>query len=685
MQNQDQIFLMCQQVAEACFITLKKTAFIQNHHTLDGYLHELAEFSAFRLRKIKLPVDWWQQDLGPLLGFDKKTNEPYALIPRANGDYQIISSEKIEILTAKTAESLSEDAYFFYRILPDNKSISLSELLRFSLKGKYKEVIRIFIMQLLLAGFGLFIPVATGIILDDIVPNADRQLLTQWVIGLIIVIFSMGLFGLAQMFGLLRLRLQINISMQAAIWDRLFRLPTPFFQQFLAGDLEFRASSIDRIQQSLTTSMLVTIISGIFSIITLLLIFYYDWLIALVTLGLALFAAAIFGVTIIFQLKYSRSMFMIQGLLNGFVLQLISGITKLRSMHREWLAFTKWRKKFIKNIDFLSKFKMVNIKANVFFTIFSLFSIILLFLTVFNRIGHSLTFGKFIIINAAFGQFFAAIFAMFAVFSNLVLIIPLYQRAKIILQELPEKTYQKLDPGQLSGNIIFKDISFRYQENSELILQDINLEILPKQTIAFVGPSGSGKSTLLRLLLGFNEPETGGLKYGTQNLAHLNILKVREQYGVVLQNSNLIPGNLWENIVGKNDLSENEVWEILNIVALDEEIAALPMGLQTLITEGGKTFSAGQKQRLLLARALAQKPKILLLDEATSTLDNKTEHLIFKNLTKFPITKIVVAHRLSTIKQADYIYVLDRGRIVQCGKYDELLTQAGLFAELVKN
>ncbi|HEY7551516.1 MAG TPA: ATP-binding cassette domain-containing protein, partial [Hyphomicrobiaceae bacterium] len=225
-------------------------------------------------------------------------------------------------------------------------------------------------------------------------------------------------------------------------------------------------------------------------------------------------------------------------------------------------------------------------------------------------------------------------------------------------------------------------VAFRYQADRPLVLEDVSLTVGPGEFVALVGPSGAGKSSLFRLLLGFETPEAGAIYFDGQDLAGLDLEAVRHQIGVVLQNGKVQPGTIFENIVGAGVYTLDDAWEAARQAGLEAQIKQLPMGMQTFISEGGATFSGGQRQLLLIARALVRKPRILLFDEATSALDNETQAIVTASLKALHATRIVIAHRLTTVEQADRLYVLSGGQIVQSGKYADLLKTPGPFADL---
>ncbi len=292
--------------------------------------------------------------------------------------------------------------------------------------------------------------------------------------------------------------------------------------------------------------------------------------------------------------------------------------------------------------------------------------------------------GTFLAFNAAFGTFISGTTSLSRTVVDILEVLPLWERAQPILQAIPEVDGSKSDPGRLSGRVEIKNVVFRYRNDGPLTVDDVSLRAEPGEFIALVGPSGSGKSTLFRLLLGFDTPESGSIHYDGQELAGLDVNAVRRQLGVVLQGSRLMSASIFENISSNAVLTMDEAWEAAKMAGLADDITAMPMGMHTVVSEGGTNLSGGQRQRLLIARSLALRPRILLFDEATSALDNKTQAIVSESLEKLNVTRIVVAHRLSTIRNADRIYVLQNGRLVQEGNFNQLAHKEGLFSQLIQ-
>ena len=694
--NNSTFLSACKRVAEATNIEVHRIPPLNPDDSDNDLLEKISKASSFRYRRVELTDNWWQYDHGPLLVYRQQDHRACALVPYKGKNYRLIETsptdEEVSTpISKKSASSLEPFAYMFYRSLPD-RAITWHDLLEFGLKGIGGDLRRLLFTMAAMSILGLFVPIAMGLIFDYVIPSANINLLYQFILALAVNVVAITLFNAAAMIANMRLELKMNTSLQAALWDRLLRLPVSFFRRYTVGDLADRASGIDEIQKTITSNVVYTAISGVFSFFTLLLMIYYDARLALGAVALTSLFVAVNVFTTLQQLKYQRKMYTTFGQLSGFLLQILTNITKLRVSNKEKTAFKRWLNPYAQATRLFLKSETINIRLIVFSSIFSVIATATLFVMVFTM-GKDLTFGHFIAFNAAFGQFFASVLALSQVISDSLEIIPLYERSRPILTALPEDSDQGVDCGDLKGEIKIDRLSFRYPQDdkamdqtiSPLVFKGLDLTVAPGEYIALVGPSGSGKSTLFRLLLGFELPTSGNIYYDGQNLTGLNISTVRRQLGVVLQSSRLLPGTIQENIgFGMTDFSEEHAWTAAHYAGIDQDIHAMPMGMHTLIAEGGKNISVGQRQRILIARALAKNPKILFFDEATSALDNITQAQIAQHIENLNVTCIVAAHRLSTVVKADRIYVFDKGNIVEQGTYQELVVQSGLFARMAR-
>lgn len=680
--EKDSLLILCSQKIFS-FIGIK--ADIPNQKEIS--IQKIAKLANCQYRMITLSGEWWKMDNGPLLAFNKITGYPCVLLPRKKGKYEIIYPKinKTEVVTKEISEQIKTEAFLFYKPFRDDK-VTLFYILKFSLFSIKKDIFRVLCSQTFMGILGLIIPIITGYLFETIIPNSDISLLIQIMIGLFTVVMSTTLFNIVQSIALVRIKFKINFSLQSAIWDRLLKLPVDFFRKFQAGDLANRASAIESIQEKLTGAVLQGILSGIFSILTLALMWYYSGVLTLIAISLLLITLAIIISVNLIQLKYQRKFYAINGRSTGFMLQILTNISKLRITNSEANAYEKWSVDFSEKLRVLFKSGKLQYYLNIYQIFFTIINLMIFFSVVIS-LGKNLSFGQFIVFNAAYGQFLMAFFNLATILTDIIGIFPLFERAKPILNEVPEKNENQQKEITLVGAIEVKNLFFNYdpEQKSPMILKNISLSIKPKEFVAFVGVSGAGKSTLLKLLMGFKKPTSGSIFYDHYDINKIDLGELREAIGVVLQNQPLFPGTILDNILGMQNLSDAQAWILAKYVELDKDIEEMPMQLQTLILQSTGALSMGQRQRLSLARALAKRPNVLLLDEATSALDNATQRKIHDNLKSLPMTKIVVAHRLSTIIDADKIYVFKDGEIVQQGKYKELMSdKSGTFFELAK-
>ena len=650
-------------------------------------LNEIIKASRVRSRSVLLKDSWWKKDHGPFLAYLQESNQPVALLPTSAASYTLfdpVTKTRIAA-TEEVASQLASTAITFYRPFA-NQMISGLEMLRFGLSGTRRDILRVLCLAAATSLLALAIPIFTGYIFDFVIPQAEKSLLLQISIVLFVLSIASLIFQISQSMALLRLEGKFDPVVNAAVMDRLLNLPIPFFRNYSAGDLTMRANGVAEIRNLLSGVVLMGILTGFFSLLSFPLLFYYDSKLALIGLGITVVAFLVVSSAGYFQMKYQRQLRNIEGKISGLVFQIITGISKLRVAGAEGYAFAYWARKFAEQRRLAFRSRVIVNRLSVFNSILPITAVIAIFSAIAfgSREGEPLSTGHFLAFNAAFMQFLTATITMSNSVVLVMSLLPVYERIKPILHALPEVDRAKAAPGELSGEIEVNHLSFRYETDGPMILKELSFHIKPGEFVAFVGPSGSGKSTLFRLLLGFETPDRGAIQYDGQDLSVLDIDAVRRQVGVVLQQSRIMPGNIFQNIVGTSLLTLDDAWEAARMAGMEEDIKEMPMGMHTVIGEGASTFSGGQKQRLLIARAIANRPRILLFDEATSALDNRTQAIVSESLERLQATRIVIAHRLSTIINADRIFVMQDGRLVQSGRYQELIDQQGLFAELAK-
>ena len=684
----DPILAACEAVGRALGINLKARPEILRKHR--DPIAAIARISGVRVRRVVLKGKWWNEDSGPLLGARERDKRPMALLQRGPGHYVMFDpvERTYTPVSAATSQELTGFAYVFYRPFPAKK-LTARDLVDYGLADCRPDLWTVVLMGIVSGLLGMVTPIFTAKIFDDFIPGAQRLQLMQLGAILIACGITTAMFALVRSFALLRIEGKMDFSVQAAVWDRLLSLPVPFFRDYTAGDLAARGMGINQIRQTLTGSTLTSILSGVFSIFSFALLFYYSWRLALLATALVLVAFLVSLVCGYFQVQHQRQLSAVRGRLSGAVLQFISGISKFRISGTEGRAFAAWARDFTIQKEYSLRARKVQNTLTVFNAGFPVVATGAIFYYTAKLMSDplvltKLTTGEFLAFNAAFGQFLTAGLQLSSSIISVLNIIPLYERAQPILQTLPEVDDGKSDPGELTGAIEVNHLAFRYREDTPIVLRDVSLSIARGQFVAFVGSSGCGKSTLLRLLLGFEKPESGSIYYDGQDLQSVDIQSVRRQIGVVLQTGRVLSGDIFTNIVGSAPLTVDDAWEAARMSGLDQDIRLMPMGMHTVISEGGGGLSGGQRQRLMIARAIVGHPRILLFDEATSALDNQTQATVSKSLESLQATRIVIAHRLSTIVNADKIFVLEKGVVVQTGTYESLLSQEGLFAELAK-
>ncbi|WP_419164931.1 NHLP bacteriocin export ABC transporter permease/ATPase subunit [Candidatus Palauibacter sp.] len=680
-------------VAESLGVTLEIPR-IAGDGTADASPREtielLARRSRMQTRWLRLTPGWWRRAGPSMVGFfvgdDGNADEtrPLALLSDDRGTYRAVNPETGAsfVVSRRTASEIAPDSLGLYAPLPIRIE-GIRDVLRFSLHGRGRDFRTLIALGALGGLSALLTPILTGQILVEIIPRGDISLWLVTFGALVMVALGSAVFEIVRGLASLRIETRTDERLQAAIWSRLVSLPAPFFRRFTAGDLASRANGVAAIRQALTGAAVQAAMGAIFSVFSLALLFYYSGLLALLVTGLLLLLATGNWLLSLGQLRHDRKAYRAQGELSGFVFQVISGLAKLRVAHAESYALAHWARLYGQQKGEGLAARHWAAGQQVLGGLFQSISLIVIFAVIQRMLSQGTSFDlvDFLSFNAAFGQLAGAVTAISGAVTTVVGIIPLVERVRPILDAEPEPA-RGIDPGELKGDIEFENVTFRYQPDRPNAVDGVSFKVRQGDYVAFVGPSGCGKSTLYRLLVGFEAPDSGTVFLDGHNLTSLDLARVRGRMGVVLQHGQIVAGTIYENIAGVSPLGTEEAWAAARDAALEDDIRAMAMGMRTVLSEGGTGLSVGQKQRLLIARALARKPRVLLFDEATSALDNRAQAMVQESLRKRGVTRLVIAHRLSSIRDVDRIFVMDAGRVIESGTHDQLLKRDGMFAAL---
>lgn len=634
-------------------------------------------------RRVKLENGWYRDAVGAFLG-KLKTGEVVALIPGKLGNYSFFNPEtqKKVRLGKKTQQLLCEDAYCFYKPFP-LKKIGIPSLMKYILSTMDLSA-KVFVFAITLATtlLGMLAPKLTRLLYSDVLESKSLQLLLAMATFYVCSSLSMLLLRGVKTLLMNRISTQMDVSVQAATMARVLSLPPSFFKDYSSGEITSRAQSINSLCTTLVQTVLSTGLTSLFSLLYITQVFVYAKELVVPALCVTL-ATLVFSVTSsVVQMKISKEQMELSGKMSGMTYQLLTGVQKIKLSGGEKRAFSRWLNKYTEESKLsYNPPKFILFNGVIAAAISTVGTIVMYFFAVKSNVSVA----DYTAFNSAYGMLSGAIMSVASIALTTARIKPILDMAKPIMDAEPEISEGKQIVTKISGGIELSHISFRYEDSSPLVIDDLSLKIQPGQYVAVVGKTGCGKSTLLRLLLGFEKPQKGAVYYDGKDIETVDLRSLRKKIGVVMQNGKLFQGDIYSNIViSAPYLSVDDAWRAAEIADIADDIRKMPMGMHTIISEGSGGISGGQKQRLMIARAVAPNPKVLMFDEATSALDNITQKKVSEALDSLKCTRIVIAHRLSTIKQCDRIIVLDGGKIIEDGTYDELLALKGSFYELVE-
>ncbi|MCX4514332.1 NHLP bacteriocin export ABC transporter permease/ATPase subunit [Streptomyces sp. NBC_01619] len=674
--SDDAAYAVCRLVASAAGITLAEPAQGGPVDERVGPVERITLASRVRSRAVRLDGTWWRENTGPLVGHRAKSGAPVALLWRRGG-YQAVNPATGSRIAVDddNAEEFEPRAVMFYRPLPE-RPMSLWRLMRFSLHGSRPDLRSLAIAGLVTVALGALVPIATGKVLGVFVPNAETSLIVQVSVAVMVAGVVSAAFMLLQNLTILRMEGRIESTLQPAVWDRLLRLPTKFFAERSTGELASAAMGISSIRRLLSGVGPVVVQASTVGTMNLLLLLAYSVPLALAAIGMLTVIGTVFLGMGLWQLRWQRRLVELGNKLNNQAFQTLRGLPKLRVAAAESFAYAAWAKQFARSRELHRRAGRIRNLTTVLDAVYLPLCALIMFMLLAGPARGSLTAGEFLTFHTAVTMMLASVTQLTGALVSAAAVLPMFEQIKPVLDEAPEVRGASTQPGELSGAIEARKVSFRYTDDGPLVLDDVSLAVRPGEFVAVVGPSGCGKSTLLRMLIGFDKPGSGSVLYDGQDLAALDQAAVRRQCGVVLQNAQPFTGSILDCICGAEPFTQEEAWEAAEMAGLAEDIRRMPMGMQTMISGGG-AISGGQRQRLMIAQALVRRPRVLFFDEATSALDNATQRIVTESTRALRATRVVIAHRLSTVMDADRVIVMAEGRVVQQGPPAQLLADTG--------
>lgn len=650
---------------------------------IDEVLEYLLRPSGIMRRTVKLTEGWYQDAVGAMLG-TRKDGSIVALLPGTTHGYYYreYSTGKLNKVDRKSAKEIGEEAICFYQPFP-LKKLQMMDLLRYLFHQLHvRDYVFMFGMAALTTVLGMVTPKVSRYLYGEVLEYGSQALLMAAVMTLFFVTMASSFITLIK--GILHTNIvtKMNLAVESAVMMRVLSLPADFFKKYSSGELANRVGYMSRLCSLIFEVIFSAGLSALFSLLYISQILEYAPALVVPVITITGCTVLFFLLTAVMQMRISEKQMQEAGKENGMVYALINGISKIKNAGAEKRAFAKWSRQYVRAAEYLYQTPTFLKLNGAIMTAISLVGMIWLY---YEALQSQIPVADYMAFHCAYGMVIGAFSSLSGIVLNVSEIRPILKMVAPILETEPEVDTKRRVVTRLRGSIELNNVSFRYRETMPNILDNLSLKIRAGQYVAIVGKTGCGKSTLMRILLGFEKPQKGAVYYDGTDIASLDLKSLRRKIGVVMQNGKLFQGDIYSNItISAPQLTMQDAWEAAELAGMGEDIRHMPMGMQTLISEGQGGISGGQRQRLLIARAIAPKPRILMFDEATSALDNVTQKKVSEALEELKCTRIVIAHRLSTIRHCDRIIVLEEGKIVEDGTYEELLHKNGYFCELVE-
>lgn len=653
-------------------------------NTIDEQIEYRMRPFGIKSRSVTLEKGWYNHAVGAMLGTLKEDGSAAALIPGRISGYRLINFKtgKQIKLNRKNEGLLDKEAICFYEPLPQ-KALTMADLLKFMVQQlSLSDIVLYLLLMGLSAALGLLSPLFTRWLFSDVLESGSLQVLLSLVVFMVCFSISRLCFGAFQELINSRIGIKQNIAVQAAVMNRIMSLPPAFFKKYSAGELSQRSAYVQSLCSTLFSTIGMTGLTSLFSLIYIGQIIVFAPALVVPSLVITAATIALSLVTTFTQMKITRQKMELSAKTSGLTYATITGIQKIKLAGAEKRLFSRWARQYAKEaqLDYDPP-TFLKLSGTISLALSLVGTMILYATAVKNHIGVA----DYYAFNTAYGMVSSAFMSVVSIAVTVANIKPTLEMAKPIMEAEPEKHDGKENITELRGGIELSHVSFRYDESMPNVIDDLSLTIKPGEYLAVVGSTGCGKSTLMRLLLGFETPQKGSIFFDKKDIARIDLEALRGKIGTVMQDGKLFLGDIYSNIViTAPELGMDAAWEAAEIASIADDIRAMPMGMHTIISEGQGGISGGQRQRLMIARAVAPKPKILMFDEATSALDNITQKKVSQAIDSLKCTRIVIAHRLSTIQHADRIIYLDGGKIAEEGPYEELIAKNGYFAKLVE-
>lgn len=652
--------------------------------TIDKQIDYRMRPFGIKSRTVTLDKDWYHNAVGAMLGTLKEDGSVVALIPGKLSGYNLVdvaTGKQIKI-NRRTAALLDSEAICFYEPLPQ-RPITVVDLMKYMISQlSVLDIVVYLSLMGLAAALGLLSPLFSKWLFGDVLESGSIHVLLSLAVFMICFSITQLCFGVFQSMTSFRISVKQDMAVQAAVMNRIMSLPPTFFRQYSSGELSQRADYVQSLCTTIFNSIGMTGLTSLFSLIYIGQIFVFAPALVVPSLLITLATLVLSLVTTFAQIKITREKMKISAKTSGLTYSTIKGIQKIKLAGAEKRMFSRWARQYSKEAALeYNPPTFLKLSSTLSLAV-SLVGALILYAIAIN--SH-ISVADYYAFNTAYAMVSSAFMSVVSIAATVADIGPTLEMARPIMEAEPESHDRKEIVTQLNGGIELSHISFRYNDSMPNVIDDLSLTVKPGEYLAIVGSTGCGKSTLMRLLMGFEIPQKGSIFYDRKDINNLDIESLRKQIGVVMQDGKLFLGDIYSNIViTAPELTIDQAWEAAEVASIADDIRSMPMGMHTVVAEGQGGISGGQKQRLMIARAVAPKPRILMFDEATSALDNITQKKISEAIDSLECTRIIIAHRLSTIQHANRIIFLDNGKIVEDGTYDELIAKDGYFAKLVE-